>query len=225
LLQRYALICEALDAILCLRRFILEDSSMAKKTIEINKEADQQEHIRDLQRRAEELAGGELSCFESEDMSTELQEQFWEHVVAFEEAEWATSFDQLVQGGMELPAPEELDDTKLIAKLWEVIRGLAKLRVFLYSTDHLSDRELYEELWHQVLREEHPVMPGSEDSACHIDLVGSGSEEDNELYLRYYADEEDRHHWAKDWPNDALPVHETPPYDRDRHLPTRDQVE
>ena len=158
-------------------------------------------------------------------MSLGLREQFWEHVVDFEEAEWITSFDLLVQGGMELSPPEELDDAQLNSKLWEVIRGLAMLRMFLYSTDHLSDRELYEELWHEVLREESPVMPIDDDSACHIDLVSSGSEEDNELYLRYYADEEDRQLWAKDWPNDAMPAHETPPYDRDRHLPTRDQAE
>lgn len=189
---------------------------MPKKPANIKEDAERQKHIRDLQSRAKEFAGDDPSFFESEQMSTELQEQFWERVVAFEEAEWTTSFDQLVQSGMELPAPEALDDSQLSAKLWEVIRGLAMLRTFLYSTDHLSDRELYEELWHEVLREETPDMPVNEDSACHIDLVGSGSEQDNELYLRYYADEED-------WPNDVMPEHEALPYDRDRHLPSRNK--
>jgi hypothetical protein len=154
----------------------------------------------------------------------ERQEQFWEHVAAFEEAKWITSFDQLVRSGIELPAPEELDDSQLSAKLWEVIRGLAMLRTFLYSTNHLSDRELYEELWHELLREETPDMPVNDDSAWHIDLVGNGSEQDNELYLRYYAVEEDRRRWAKDWPNDAMPEHEALPYDRDRHLPSRNKA-
>jgi len=198
---------------------------MPKKPIETKEDTDKQEHFRDLQRRAEEFVAGELSVFESEEMSQDLREQFWEHVVAFEEAEWITSFELLVQGGMELPAPEELDDSQLTAKLWEVIRGLAMLHIFLYNTDHFSDRELYEELWHQVLREENPAMPINGESACHIDLVGSGSEVDNELYLRYYADEETRKLWAKDWLNYAMPRHEAPPYDRDRHLPARDQAE
>lgn len=196
---------------------------MSKKTVPTKDDAERQEHILDLQRRTKELAGDELSFFESEDMPTALQEQFWEYVVAFEEAEWVTSFDQLVRSGMELPAPEELDDSQLSAKLLEVIRGLAMLRTFLYNTDHLSDRELYEELWHDVLREETPDMPVSEDSACHIDLVSSGSGHDNELYLRYYADEEDRRRWAKDWPDDVMPEHEALPYDRDRHLPSRNK--
>ena len=198
---------------------------MAKKPIKPKDAADKQKDIQDLQLRAEEFVNDELSLFESEKMSQELREQFWEHVAAYEKAERITSFELLSQGGMELPSPEELNDSQLNAKLWEVIRGLAMLRMFLYCTDHLSDRELYEELWHQVLREEYPVTPINEDSAWHIDLVGGGSEEDIELYLRYYTDEETRHVWAKDWPNDAIPAHETPPYDRDRYLPSCDQPE
>jgi len=197
---------------------------MPKKNVQTKKDAERQKHIRDLQNRAKESAGDDLSSFESEQMSTELREQFWEHVVTFEEAEWIMSFDQLVQGGMELPAPEELDDSQLSAKLWEVIRGLAMLRTFLYNTDHLSDRELYEELWHELLREETPDMPINDDSAWHIDLVGNGSEQDNELYLRYYAGEEDRRRWAIDWPNDIMPEHEALPYDRDQHLPSRNKA-
>jgi hypothetical protein len=152
---------------------------MSKKLIKTKEDVDRQEHIQDLQRKAEEFVGGELSFFESEEMSQDLQEQFWERVVAFEKAECITSFDLLVQGGMELPAPEELDGSQVTAKLWEVIRGLTMLRMFLYNTNHLSDRELYEELWHEVLREENPAMPINENSACHIDLVSNGSEEDN----------------------------------------------
>ena len=196
---------------------------MPKKPIENKESADRQTHIQDLQRRAEAFVSDELSFFESEKLSQELREQFWEYVVAYEEAERITSFDLLMQGGVALPAPEELDDMQLNAKLWEVIRGLALLRTFLYNTNHLSDRELYEELWHEELLVENPDMPINENSACHIDLVGSGSKEDSELYLRYYADEEDRNQWAKDWPNDIIPAHETPPYDRDRYLPTRNQ--
>ena len=36
---------------------------------------------------------------------------------------------------------------------------------------------------------------------------GSGSDEDNQLYLKYYADEEWRERWHKDWPNDVIPPH------------------
>ena len=198
---------------------------MTKEPIESQENADTQEHIQDLQQRAKELAGGELSFFESEEMPPKLREQFWERVVNYEEGEWTTPFVLLTRGGMELNPPDELDDEQLKPKLWEVIRGLAMLRMFLYSTDHLSDRELYQVLWHEVLLDECPSIPIDEDSAWHIDLVGSGSEEDIELYLRYYADDQTRQDWAKDFPDDVMPVHDTPPYDRDRDLPARDQAE
>ena len=44
--------------------------------------------------------------------------------------------------GIALPAPEELTDAQLSAKLWEVIEALAFLGAYLEHTDHLSDREL-----------------------------------------------------------------------------------
>ncbi len=47
----------------------------------------------------------------------------------------------------------------------------------------------------------------------------SGSERDIHAWLKYYADEETRQRWAEDFPNDVVPPHEDPPYDRDRHLP------
>ncbi len=62
-------------------------------------------------------------------------------------------------------------------------------------------------------------MPIDPYSAWHIDILGSGSEADNDLWLKHYADEETRQHWLKDFPDDEIPPHEDPPYDRDRHLP------
>lgn len=63
------------------------------------------------------------------------------------------------------------------------------------------------------------MLPDDPDFACHIDLIGSGSDGDIHLYLKYYADEEARYRWAKEWPNEPVPDHAQPPFDRDRHLP------
>jgi hypothetical protein len=97
--------------------------------------------------------------------------------------------------------------------------------VFVEQTDHLSDRELYTHLWTDSLREETKAMPLAPNSAYHIQLLGSYSEEDMQLYLKYYADEAWRRQWHKDWPNDPIPPHEDPPYDRDRLLPKPDYGE
>jgi hypothetical protein len=178
--------------------------------------------IEDLKRRAEELCDGQMELGRLDGCPAETEESFWKHVVDYEEALWTTHFHQLEIAGVSLPPPDSLNDQELTAKLWEVIHKLALLRVFIEQTDHLSDRELYRHLWTDSLREETKVLPPAANSAWHIQMLGSGSEEDNRLYLKYYADDASRRHWQEAFPNDPLPAHEDPPYDRDRLLPTPD---
>lgn len=180
----------------------------------------QDKRIEELKRRAQELCGDDrMESAVNDDCPADAEEAFWGQVVAFEEAPWTTHFNQLESAGVSLPPPDSLDDRELTAKLWEVIQKLALLRVFLSQTDHLSDRELYTHLWSDSLREETKQLPLSSDSACHIQMLGGCSEEDNRLYLKYYADEDSRRRWHEDFPDDALPAHKDPPYDRDRLLP------
>ncbi|HEX4964045.1 MAG TPA: hypothetical protein VF173_24680 [Thermoanaerobaculia bacterium] len=153
------------------------------------------------------------------DDSDDLEKQFLDYVAAYEGAEPKALSDVLPESGVALPPPEDLSDSELSSKLWEVINMLSLLGTFLHNTDHLSDRELYTELWGDILREPMVLMPDNAAYACHIDIVGSGSEEHTHLYMKYYADEESRQHWLKEWPDDVLPEPEDPPYDRDRLLP------
>jgi len=166
-----------------------------------------------------------ISFEEYGDCSTELRKQFQTNMEAFEQAPWGQTFEVLLDSGISLPPPAELADTELTAKLWEVINALALLGAFLEHTDHLNDRELYTLLWDDILREE-TVFPSSEPHlVCHIDIIGSGSEQDNAVYLKYYAGEDDRSLWARDYPDEPLPSRERLPFDRDRHLPKPDPNE
>jgi hypothetical protein len=180
---------------------------------------DQQIRINELREAAREAAGGEMTTWESPDMPPELAESFWGNVLAYESAEKTCHFIQLEQTGMELPAPETLSDEALSLKLWEVIDGLAKLNVFLSQTDHLSDRELYEDLLHDLLREITMDLPPNSGWHCHLDILGGCSEEDMQLHLKYYADDEYREQVRRDWPDEVVPDHVDPPYDRDSKLP------
>jgi len=153
----------------------------------------------------------------SADDPDDFEDDFEDSIAAYEAAEPKALFGVLTKAGVALPPPDELDDSQVTAKLWEVINALAGLGAFLHSTNHLSDRELYAELWGDSLREEAVVMPGRGDYAWHIDLLGSG--EDIALHMKYYADEDERRQWLKEWPKDVLPEREEPPYDRDRLLP------
>lgn len=201
---------------------------MAKRKAEDNQEKripekkTPEERIEDLKRRAEELCGGQMEVGTLDDYPSEVEEGFWKYVVDYEEAPWTTNFQQLENAGVSLPPPDSLTDEELTAKLWEVIQKLALLHVFVEQTDHLSDRELYTHLWTDSLREETKALALAANSAYHIQLLGSYSEEDMVLYLKYYADEDWRRQWHKDWPNDPIPAHEDPPYDRDRLLPKPD---
>jgi hypothetical protein len=180
---------------------------------------DREIRINELREAAQETAGGEMHVYENPDAPPEISEQFWANVLQYEQAEETCHFLQLEQDGVDLPPPEELDDEQLTAKLWEVIGVLAKRNVFLSQTDHWSDRELYERLWHDTLREVTMDLPANSGWHCHIDFLSSGSDEDNELYLKYYADEDYRQRWHADWPKEVIPPHVDPPYDRDRRLP------
>jgi hypothetical protein len=192
---------------------------MSTRPFDDPEQDEREERIEELQRRAEELSGGEMIAGGDADAPAEVREQFWEHVVGWEQAPWTTDFQRLQQAGIALPPAETLDDDQVSMKLWEIIDQLARRRVFLSQTDHLSDRELYELLWSDILHEDTKDVPMDESSAYHIDLVSSGSEEDNQLYLKYYADDEERDQWRRDYPDDIIPEHVDPPYDRDQHLP------
>jgi hypothetical protein len=180
---------------------------------------ERKKRIDELKRQAEELTSGDAVVWKSDDLSPENEEDFLEGVIAYEAAPWTTNYQQLEKAGVELPDPEGMNDEKLTSKLWEVIEALARLRVFLSSTNHLSDRGLYTELWSEVLHEQTKAMVLDEYSAWHVDLIGSGSEGDIFLWMKHYADDKTRRQWMNDFPDYEMPEHADPPYDRDRHLP------
>jgi len=182
-------------------------------------DAEREKRIAELKRQAEELTGGKMTEGKMEDTPAEVEEGFWKYVVDYEKAPWTTNFKQLEEAGIELPAPESLNDEQLTKRLWEVIHALALLRVFLDETDHLSDRELYTKLWTDMLREEVKAMSSDPDGAYHLSPLGGCSDEDLQLQMKYYADEEWRQHFQKEFPDFVMPEHEDPPYDRDRLLP------
>ena len=179
-------------------------------------EPSQEERIAKLRAELEKL-GGSTTTLES--MPADMEEEFLRHVLEYETAEPISLLKLLENSGMQVPASDTLDDDALKVKLKELTERMSQLGAFLLHTNHLSDRELYDFLCREGLREEAVLFPENPSYAYMIDLTGSGSDADNEIYLKYYADEEHRRRWAHDWPDDPLPEHEDPPFDRDRFLP------
>jgi hypothetical protein len=179
-------------------------------------EPDQEQRIAKLREEIKKLGGNTMSI---EDMPADMEEEFLRHVLEYETAEPISLFRLLENSGLKLLVPGSLTDDDLTPKLKETIERMSSLGAYLLHTNHLSDRELYEYLYNDGLREEAVLFPENPSYAYMIDLTGSGSEEDNQIYLKYYADAEHRIQWALDWPDDIIPDHENPPFDRDRHLP------
>lgn len=178
-----------------------------------------QERIEELKQRAYELSGGKMVSEEFSHTPPEIRRQFWENVVAYEEAPEHRPYDILIESGLSLPPPDELDDAQLTAKLWELIGALDLMGVYLERTDHLSDRQLYSHLLNDALREEFFILHNIPNSAWHLDIAESSSEEIMQNHLQYYADDAERAQWADDWPESEMPEPKPLPYDRDRHLP------
>ena len=169
--------------------------------------------------KRELLTLGALDSGISETLSPEQQNQFLRQVLAFEEGGTTTLLVELQRIGIEVPSPAALSDDALTHKLWEIINGLAGLRVFLDQTNHLSDRALYALLHGELLPDEMDELRPDDGGVWHLNLLGGCSEQDIELYLKYYADEKWRRSWLADWPDYDMPPHEDPPHDRDRFLP------
>jgi hypothetical protein len=167
----------------------------------------------------DEIAGGEVFTGGFGPVSSALEEIFLKQALVFERAEFDTEFNRLARRGVIMVPPAELDHAATTARLWEIIRELARMRCFLYNTDHLSDRELYDWLWSTGLRDETPDRGGMPDTAWHTSPIGAGSDEDIAIHLKYYATDEERDRWSRDFPEDAMPKRATLPFDRDRHLP------
>jgi len=184
--------------------------------IEFADEPSQEERINKLRAELEKL-GGSTSTLEA--MPADMEEEFLRHVLEYETAEQISLLRLLENAGLQVPPPESLDDDVLKIKLKEIVDRMGSVGAYLVHTNHLSDRDLYGYLYHEALREETVLFPENPSYAYMIDLTGSGSEDDNQAYLKYYADEEYRRQWAHDWPDDRMPEHEEPPFDRDRFLP------
>ncbi len=184
--------------------------------IHFTDETNQEERIARLRHEVEKLGGNTMQL---DSMPADMEEEFLRHVLEYERAEPISLLQLLENSGLEIAPPDQVDEETLGFKLKDIINRMASMGAYLLHTDHLSDRALYEYLYHDGLREEAVLFPENPSYAYMIDLVGSGSEEDNQTFLKYYADEQHREQWASDWPNDHMPDREELPFDRDRFLP------
>jgi hypothetical protein len=138
-------------------------------------------------------------------------DSFLRHIAALESVPTMTIREQIAARGRQVPAA-----------LWQLIELLAEMNIVIERTDHLDDAALYAFLTGYL--DEYVHVPEDPTTIVHVDLLGGGSPEECELNLRYYADDEEREMWQSLFPNEEQPPREKPPADRDRLLPTAEDV-
>ncbi|OYV81467.1 MAG: hypothetical protein B7Z73_18055, partial [Planctomycetia bacterium 21-64-5] len=91
--------------------------------------------------------------------------------------------------------------------LANVVLRLFDKRIVLDFTDHLSDRQLYCVIYRDILPSPEKKIHSSQ-HYLHWDCADAGG--DPEVWLRYYATDEEREHWAAS--GEPLPPSEPPPH-------------
>ena len=111
---------------------------------------------------------------------------------------------------LRVPRPDALTDASLHTILLDVIRKLHQKRIVLDFTEHLSDRELYCLIYRDILpAREKKIEQVS--NYLHWDCTGPSGDPD--VWLMYYASEEEREEWA-DLYGQPLPEQQSPPFPR-----------
>ncbi len=137
----------------------------------------------------------------------------WERAPVLPIAEW---FDP----PLSLPLPDTFSDDAvgngdLHTLLWDTIYRLFEKRIVLDFTDHLTDRELYQLIFRDILPSEEKNLDSTE-SYLHWDCVDASRHP--HIWLCYYATEEEREEWVREH-NELAPGKKTPPHCR--QLPRR----
>ena len=126
---------------------------------------------------------------------------FWANLHAIKDVEFKTIREWLAD--REYVPPANPPDDHLSAELETLLDRLADLGIVVEFADHLDDRELYSWLMISGHLEGHmALLP---DSFLHMSPIGGCSNDDNKVWLTYYATEREREEWKARFPDERLP--------------------
>jgi hypothetical protein len=150
-----------------------------------------------------------LTCVNVSKLTTTQENDFLASILAWEQAP-ILSISTWFYPELTLRPVDTLEDGQVHLELWETIRRLHEKRIVLDFTDHLSDRELYNVIYRDILssREKQIDLPRN---FLHWDC--SDASKNPEIWLRFYASDTERDNWEEET-GLALPPAENPPYRR-----------
>ncbi len=164
----------------------------------------------ELRNELERYFDESISRVNVQHLTLDKENEFLASMLAWEQAPVLPIY-RWFEPEMRPPRPDALTDEDLHEILWDVLRKLHEKRIVLDFTDHLSDRALYYMIFRDILpaREKKLDWPNN---YLHWDCTGPTG--DPEIWLRYYASDEEREDWAETY-RQPLPPKELPPYPRD----------
>lgn len=162
-----------------------------------------------LRDELEPLFDESLGSVDYQVMSTHRENEFLESMLEWERAPMVP-VSQWFDPELILPHPERLDDGELSELLETTIAQLYAERIVLDFTNHLTDRQLYTLIYRDILPSYEKKL-AKRNNYLHWDCANI--EGDPDIWLRYYASDEERDMWA-DETGEALPPREVPPYAR-----------
>lgn len=142
-------------------------------------------------------------------LSTTKENEFLASLLAWERAP-TVPISQWFEPELKLPAPETLDDETLRTHLAHAIHQLYEKRIVLEFTEHLSDRQLYCLIVRDILPSPEKKIEQPK-NFLHWHCLDEGA--DPELWLRYYASDQERAEWLAE-NGQALPPQQSPPHVR-----------
>lgn len=156
-----------------------------------------------------------LDLLNSRCMSTPAENEYLESMLEWERAP-VLPISHWFQPELKLPSPESLDDGQIHQLLWYAIDRLYDKHIILDFTEHLSNRELYCLIYRDILPSPEKKLD-RENAYIHWHCIDVNDQPD--IWLRYYASQEEREIWQNETLG-TLPPAEIPPYPRrmPRHL-------
>jgi hypothetical protein len=182
---------------------------MRERRRSTTEEVDQLLRNAELRDELERYLDESISRVDVQSLPLSAENDFLASMLAWEQAPILPIF-KWFEPEMRPPRPEVLSDDDLHQILWDVIHKLYEKRIVLDFTDHLSDRQLYCMIFRDILpaREKKLDWPNN---YLHWDCTGPANDPD--LWLQYYASEQDREDWT-DMYRQPLPPRLKPPFPR-----------
>ncbi len=151
-----------------------------------------------------------ISRVNVQQLSLSVENEFLASMLAWERAPVLPIY-RWFEPELRPPRPSVLGDDDLHEILWDVICKLFEQRIVLDFTDHLSDRELYCVIYRDILPAREKKIELST-NYLHWDCSHAGGDPD--IWLQYYATDEERQLWAESY-RQPLPTKLNPQYLRD----------